>query len=142
MTKAPSYWLKTIGAADWPLADRWPEERPELLKGVRAPSQPTGISSGDRLIYYSAVSQKIFAIARATQDGENVPIAPGPSEARWPYLLPVQVLLAIPTLTLAPSWNALGIPGATMRQHSYVAISDAAYALGWEAIVARTRPEE
>ena len=106
----PNYWLKTIGAADWPLADRWLEERPDLLTGVRAPAQPIGIHSGDRLVYYSAVSQKIFAIARATQDGDNVPMAPGRGEERWPYLIPVQILLAIPTLALAPSWDVFGFP--------------------------------
>jgi hypothetical protein len=140
MPKVPNYWLKTIGAADWPLADHWLEERPDLLGGVRMPTQPTGIRSGDRLVYYSALSQKIFAIARAAQDGDNVPLAPGPGEERWPYLVPVQVLLAIPTLALAPSWDVLRLPGAKMRQHSYVEISEGTYALGWEAIVARTRP--
>jgi hypothetical protein len=140
VSKLPNYWLKTIGAADWPLADRWLEERPDLLTGVRAPAQPIGIHSGNRLVYFSAVSQKIFAIARATQDGDNVPMAPGRGEERWPYLMPVQVLLAVPTLALAPSWDVLGLPVTTMRQHSYVEISDATYALGWEAIVERTRP--
>jgi hypothetical protein len=129
-----------IGAADCPLADRWVEERPELLSGVRTPQQPSGIGLGDRLVYYSAGSQKLFAIARTSQAGENVPMVPGPGEERWPYLIPVQVQLAIPTLRQAPHWGALGMPSTTVQQKSYVELNDDQYRRAWEAIVERTRP--
>jgi hypothetical protein len=138
--KQTTYWLKTIGSTRWPLDDDWIVSRPELLTGVRAPQQPSGIRSGDRLVYYSAVSKRIFAIARASQDGDNVAMAPGPGEDQWPFLLPVQLLLAIPTLKLAPSWDVLDISDATISQKSYVEIDEATYAAGWQAIVDRTSP--
>src|SRR4051794_39515008 len=107
-----SYFLKMVGAADWPLEDRWIDQRSELLYGVRTPRQPQAIRTGDLLVYYAAGAQKLFAIARATQDGSNVPMAPEVGEGRWPYRIPVQMYLAIPTLTLAPSWSVLRLPSS------------------------------
>jgi hypothetical protein len=133
------YWLKMIGASDWPLVDQWVEDRPELLRGVRTPKQPSGISRDDRLVYYSAGSQKLFAIARVSQDGENVAMVPGPGEDRWPYLLPVQVLLAVPTLPLAPHWSVLGLPSTAVQQKSYIELGEDEYQRAWEAITERTR---
>jgi hypothetical protein len=134
------YWLKMIGAADWPLDDAWLEKWPYLLRGVRTPRRPSGIRADDWLVYYSAVSQKLFAIARVSQDGDNVPIVPGPREERWPYLLPVQVLLAIPQLVQAPHWRVLEMPSTTVQQKSYVELNDDQYRRAWEAIVERTQP--
>jgi hypothetical protein len=128
-----------IGASDWPLVDRWLEDRPDLLTGVRTPRQPSGISCDDRLVYYSAVSQKLFAIARVTQDGDNIPMVPGPGEDRWPYLLPVQVQLAVPRLGLAPDWKALGLAVTAVQQKSYSELTGDEYRMAWEAITQRTR---
>ena len=96
-----TYWLKMIGAADNELDDRWIETDPHLLKEVRFPKQPSGIGRGDHLVYYSAGSQKIFAIARAKSSGADAPIVGAKGEGRWPYLLDVQTLLVIPQLALA-----------------------------------------
>ena len=140
MAKQRTYWLKMIGAADWPLADRWVEERPALLSGVRTPRQPSGIAADDRLVYYSAVSQKLFAIARVSQAGDNVPMALAPGEERWPYLLPVQVMLLIPTLPRAPHWSVLEMPSTSVQQKSYVELTDEQYRRAWEAIAAVAAP--
>jgi hypothetical protein len=140
MPKRRTYWLKMIGAADWPLADRWVEERPELLRGVRTPRQPSGIAVDDRFVYYSAGSQKLFAIARVSQAGDNVPMALATGEERWPYLVPVQALLLIPTLSRAPHWSVLELPSATVQQKSYVELTDEQYRRAWEAIAAVAAP--
>jgi hypothetical protein len=138
---APSYFLKMVGAADWPLEDRWIDQRSDLLYGVRTPRQPQSIRSGDVLVYYAAGAQKLFAIARATQDGDNIPLTATVGEGRWPYRIPVQMWLAIPALTLAPSWELLGLPSGTVQQKSYVQINAEQYRAAFEAIVARARAD-
>jgi hypothetical protein len=85
-----------IGAADWPIDDRWIDQRSDLLYEMRTPRQPRAIKSGDLLVYYAAGTQKFFAIARATQDGSNVPESTEPGEHRWPFRIPVQMYLAVP----------------------------------------------
>lgn len=135
-----SYFLKMVGADDWPLEDRWIDQRSDLLYGVGAPRRPRAIKSGDLLVYYAAGAQKLFAIARASQHGVNVPMAAGPGEGRWPFRIPVQVYLAIPTLALAPSWTVLGLPRGKVQQKSYVELSAEHYRLAYDAIVERARP--
>jgi hypothetical protein len=90
-------------------------------------------------VYYSAGSQRLFAIARSTIDGEHAQIVRKLGEERWPYVIPVQVLLLIPTLPLAPDWKVLELPGTAVQQKSYVELTRAQYAAAWTAIVARTR---
>jgi hypothetical protein len=133
-----SYWLKMVGAADNPLEDHWIEQRPQLLRGVRAPWQPSGIKRGDCLVYYSAGTQKLFAIARAKGDGADAPIVGGPGEERWPYLLDVQMLLVIPQLALAPGWSVLSLPSTTVMQKSYVEITAEKYEVAHSAMIERT----
>ena len=135
-----SYFLKMVGAADWPLENRWIDQRIDLLYGVRTPRRPQAISSGDLLVYYAAGAQKLFAIARATQDGENVPMAGDAEEGRWPFRIPVQMYIAIPTLALAPSWSVLELPSSTVQQKSYVQLNAAQYRAAYDAIVERARP--
>lgn len=140
MSVAPNrMWLKMIGAADWPLDDLWIEQVPALLREVRTPRTPSSIGQGDLLIYYAAGSQKIFAIARSTMNGRDALVEHLPSQARWPYLLRVQVLLAIPNLALAPHWRVLEMDSRSVQQKSYVEISTETYRKGWQAIVERTR---
>ena len=135
-----NYWLKMVGAARDPLDNHWIEQSPELLRGVRAPWQPSGIRSDDYLVFYSAGTQKLFAIARSSEDGDNTVIHSAPGQKDWPYLLHIQILLAIPQLSLAPHWSVLGIQPTTVQQKSYIQLTDEQYRLSYEAIVDRTRP--
>jgi hypothetical protein len=136
-----TYWLKMIGAADNELDDRWIETDSHLLKGVRFGQQPSGISRGDHLVYYSAGSQKIFAIARAKSSGAEAPIVGAKGEGRWPYLLDVQTLVVIPQLVLAPHWSVLDIPSSSVQQQSHIEIPAEKYALAHQAIAETGAPE-
>ena len=53
------FWLKMIGAADWPLDNFWISQVPDLLTQVRAPRTPSSIRAGDVLVYYAAGAQKL-----------------------------------------------------------------------------------
>jgi hypothetical protein len=135
-----NYWLKMVGAQRAALEDRWLEARPELLRGVRSPRKPTGIRSDDYLVFYSAGTQKLFAIARSTEDGETSIMESGPGQKDWPYLLHIQVLLAIPQLSLAPHWSVLNMNPTAVQQKSYVAMTDEQYRLAYDAIGGRWTP--
>jgi hypothetical protein len=138
MATARSYWLKMVGASDYQLEDHWIEQRPELLRGIRAPWQPSGIKRGDYLVYYSAGTQKLFAIARAKENGAEAAVVPERGEERWPYRLEVQMLLAIPQLLLAPDWSALGLPSTTVMQKSYVEITAEKFEIAHREMFERT----
>jgi hypothetical protein len=133
-----TYWLKMVGASDYQLEDHWIEQRPELLRAVRAPRCPSGIKRNDYLIYYASGLQKLFAIARAKGNGADATITGGQGEKRWPYLLEVQMLLAIPQLALAPDWSILGLPSTTVTQKSYVEITAETYHVAHQAMTERT----
>lgn len=134
------YFLKMVGAADDPLAERWAEAHPKLLSEVRTPKVPRAIHSGDLLVYYASGHQRLIAIARSTIEGAQALDVAEPGEERWPYVVPVQVLLLIPTITLAPDWEVLGMSSSSIQQQSYVEIKAGTYAKAWEAIVKRTKP--
>jgi len=134
------YWLKMVGAASDRLANNWMEAYPELLREVRSPWRPTGIRSDDILVYYAAGDKRLFAIARATENGDEVLESPKAGQERWPYVLHVQVRLAIPTIAQSPDWDGLGIAGSAVQQKSYIEITPHQYLLAWESIVARTKP--
>lgn len=123
----PNYFLKMIGAADRDLDDRWIESRPELLKQFRTPKQPSSIKRGDIFVYYSAGTQKLFAIARSKINGSDAGMELEKDEERWPYVVPVQVIIAIPQLAFAPHWQVLDLPSSKVQQRSYVTISRESY---------------
>ena len=133
-----NYWLKMIGAADREVGDRWIEARPKLLSEVRFPKRPSGVRRGDYLVYYAAGDQKLFAIARAKGDGADASMSGPKDERRWPFVLEVQLLLAIPQLALAPHWKVLGLPSTTVTQMSHVGITHGQYRIAHAAMVERT----
>jgi hypothetical protein len=133
-----SYWLKMIGAADREVGDRWIEARPNLLHEVRFPKRPSGIKRGDVLVYYAAGDQKLFSIVRAKHDGSECGFGGPEDEARWPHVMEVQTLLAIPQLALAPHWSVLGLPSSTVSQQSHVQINQKQYRTAQAAIAERT----
>ena len=135
-----AYWLKMVGAADDPLDNRWLEANPELLREVRSPWRPSGIKHNDRVVYYAAGEQCLFAIGRSTENGEDCQEVPKKGQERWPWVLHVQIGLAVPTLKQAPHWGVLGIQSSSVQQKSYIEITANQYRLAWEAITAKTKP--
>jgi hypothetical protein len=136
------YHLKALGGQGDPLADRWAENHPELLSNVWATRQPNALQPGNLLVYYAAGAQKVFAIARITQDGATAPLDPLPGGEGRPYRLPVQVVLMIPTLALAPSLNDVGLPIGLVMKTDYAELTDAQYRDCWRALIRRTDPAE
>jgi hypothetical protein len=128
------FWLKMTDAVDDRLDPRWLQTNPELLTQVRSSRRPSGIQRDDLLVYYASSVQKIYAIARMTESGEDVQEDHKPGEERWPWLMHVQVKLAVPDLRMAPSWSVMGIDPHSVTQQPYIEISRAQYRLACEAI--------
>ena len=121
------HWLKAIGHARGPLTERWPEDRPELLRRTGFPRRPR-IVPGDRLVYYASVWRRVFAVVEALE-------LPEPREhPRWPWTIAVEPLLVVPVLDAAPPVEAIGVAARSMSQQSHIRIERAHYERAVEAI--------
>jgi hypothetical protein len=128
------FWLKMTDAVDDRLESRWIETNPELLTEVRSSRRPSGIQRNDLLVYYASSVQKIYAIARMTESGDKVQEDHMPGEERWPWLMHVQVKLAVPDLRMAPSWSVMSIDPHSVSQQPYIEITKTQYRLACKAI--------
>ena len=114
------HWLKAIGHARGPLTERWPEERPELLRRTGFPRRPR-IVPGDRLVYYASLWRPVFAVVEALE-------LPAPREhPRWPWTIAVEPLLVVPVLDAAPPVEAIGVAARSMSQQSHIRIGPEHY---------------
>ena len=114
------HWLKAIGHARGPLTERWPEERPELLRRTGFPRRPR-IEAGDRLVLYASVWRRVFAVVEALE-------LPEPREhPRWPWTIAVEPLLVVPVLDAAPPVEAIGVAARSMSQQSHIRIGPEHY---------------
>ena len=119
MTRA--HWLKAVGHARGPLAEDWLDHRPELLRRTGFPRRPR-IVPGDRLVLYASVWRRVFAVAEATGDPERR------DHPRWPWLVPIETLLVVPTLDAAPPVEAIGVAARSMSQQSHIRLREEHYA--------------
>jgi hypothetical protein len=70
----------------------------------------------------------VFALAEATGD-------PEPREhPRWPWVVPIEALLVIPSLDAAPPVEAIGVAARSMSQQSHIRLRAEHYALAVEAL--------
>jgi hypothetical protein len=127
-----AYWLKAVGHAKGPLAERWLEERPELLLRTGFPRRPR-IAPGDRLVLYASVWRRVFGVVEAIGD-------PEPREhPRWPWTVPIEALLVVPVLDAAPPVEAIGVAARSMSQQSHIRLAPEHYARAVGAIASIAR---
>jgi hypothetical protein len=123
----PGYWLKAVGHAGGPLPERWLEERGALLHRTGFPRRPR-IEPGDRLVLYAAVWRRVFAICEATGEPERR------DHPRWPWTVPIETLLVVPSLDAAPPVEAIGVAARSMSQQSHIRLRAEHYDLAVEAL--------
>jgi hypothetical protein len=123
----PGYWLKAVGHAGGPLPERWLEERGALLHRTGFPRRPR-IEPGDRLVLYAAVWRRVFAICEATGEPERR------DHRRWPWIVPIETLLVVPSLDAAPPVEAIGVAARSMSQQSHIRLRAEHYDLAVEAL--------
>jgi hypothetical protein len=123
----PGYWLKAVGHAGGPLPERWLEERGALLHRTGFPRRPR-IEPGERLVLYAAVWRRVFAICEATGEPERR------DHPRWPWTVPIETLLVVPSLDAAPPVEAIGVAARSMSQQSHIRLRAEHYDLAVEAL--------
>jgi len=121
------HWLKAIGHARGPLTERWPEERPELLRRTGFPRRPR-IEVGDRLVLYASVWRRVFAICEVIGEPEER------DHPRWPWTIAIETLLVVPVLDAAPPVEAIGVAARSMSQQSHIRLRAEHYDLAVEAL--------
>jgi hypothetical protein len=97
------------------LAERWLDERPELLRRTGFPRRPR-IVAGDRLVLYASVWRRVFALCEVIGD----PVAR--DHPRWPWIVEIETLLVVPVLDAAPPVEAIGVAARSMSQQSHIRI--------------------
>ena len=125
------HWLKALGHAGWSLPDAWLEDErgTARLHSTGFPRRPR-ITPGDRLVYYASGWRRVFAIVEAVADPRTV------DHPRWPWVVDVDPLLAVPLLSNAPPVEAIGVAPRSMSQQSHIRLRPEHYERAVEAIAA------
>ena len=113
--------LKAHGTAATPLDDDWLAAGSWLISPGRTafPRRPR-MTSGDRLVLYASVWQRIFGVAEVICE----PTREDPMAARWPWSVQVELLLVVPVLSNAPPLEAIGVAPRSMSQHSHIRLEE------------------
>ncbi|MDQ3722499.1 MAG: hypothetical protein M3376_05395 [Actinomycetota bacterium] len=123
--------LKAHGTGSAPMADHWPAAGSWLIEpGRTAFSRRPRMTSGDRLVLYASVWQRIFGIAEVISE----PTLADPMAARWPWSVQVELLLVVPVLSNAPPVEAIGVAPRSMSQHSHIRLEERHLELAIEAL--------
>jgi hypothetical protein len=121
-------WLKALGHARGPLPARWLEDGSlSSLRRTGFPRRPR-IASGDRLVYYASVWQRVFAIVEAVDEPFTV------EHPRWPWAVAVEPLLVVADLDVAPPVQAIGVFPRSMSQQSHIRLTPEQYERAVEAL--------
>jgi hypothetical protein len=132
------HWLKTLGGEGRPLPAEWIAGAPERLTVTWFPRRPR-MARGDRLVYYAAGWQCIFAAGEVASDGP-LPEGSPTNPTRWPWSVRVHLHLCVPDLTFAPPLDAIGVPPRSLSQHSHIRITPEHYSRAVEALADAARP--
>lgn len=127
----PAVFLKAHGTGDAPMADHWLASGSWLVSPGRTafPRRPR-MTSGDRLVLYASVWQRVFGVAEVL----CAPTLEDPMAARWPWSVQVELLLVVPVLSNAPPVEAIGVAPRSMSQHSHIRLESRHLELAIEAL--------
>ena len=123
--------LKAHGTGARPLPDHWLAAGSSLLAPGRTgfPRRPRMVP-GDRLVLYASGWRRVFGVAEVTgEPTTDAPLAP-----RWPWTVPVELLLVVPVLSNAPPVEAIGVAPRSMSQQSHIRLEQHHLALALEAL--------
>jgi len=113
--------LKAHGTAEKPMTDDWLAGGSWLIDPGRTafPRRPR-MTTGDRLVLYASVWQRIFGVAEVISE----PTSEASVAARWPWSVQVELLLVVPVLSNAPPVQAIGVAPRSMSQHSHIRLEE------------------
>ena len=123
--------LKAHGTGDAPMADHWLAAGSWLVDpGRTAFARRPRMASGDRLVLYASVWQRVFGIAEVISE----PTRTDPMAARWPWSVQVELLVVVPVLSNAPPVEAIGVAPRSTSQHSHIRLEERHLELAIEAL--------
>jgi hypothetical protein len=126
--------LKAHGTGDSPLADRWLHAGSSLVDpGRTAFARRPRMVAGDRLLLYASGWRCVFGVAEVLDEPSTD--APSPADPRrWPWSVPVELLIVVPLLSNAPPLEAIGVAPRSMSQHSHIRVQERHLELALEAL--------
>jgi hypothetical protein len=129
-----SKFLKSVGSADDPVALDWMDSHPRELEHIDFTRMPASIRTGDYLVYYAAVHQKLYGLVEVFSPPEF-----DAQRKRWPYHAAVRPRLIVRDMNRAPSIDVLNVPGErnfrrTVQQRDYAILTEAEYERARDAI--------
>ena len=122
------YWIKCAGTSehpfdtdDWrPRRRAWQAEHGPISAFPRRPR----IERGDRLVNYAVGSARAFGAGRIFLVEEVLSEEPEPgAHPRWPWVVEVQEVVAVPRLSLAPELRDIGVSPRSLSQHSHIGLT-------------------
>lgn len=134
-----SIFLKAHGTGASPLPDRWLESGSSLVEPGRTafPRRPR-MAVGDRLLLYASGWRCVFGVAEVLeQPSTDVPSPADP--ARWPWSVPVELLIVVAQLSNAPPVEAIGVSARSMSQQSHIRLEPRHLELAIEALAGVAR---
>jgi hypothetical protein len=128
--------LKAHGTGTTPLPDHWVAAGSSLVAPGRTgfPRRPR-IGAGDRLVLYASGWRCIFGVAEVSDE----PACDPGRSARWPWSVPVELLLVVPVLSNAPPVEAIGVAPRSMSQQSHIRLEERHLELAFEALAGVAR---
>jgi hypothetical protein len=130
----PAVFLKAHGTGASPLPDRWLRAGSSLVDPGRTafPRRPR-MQAGDRLILYASGWRCVFGVAEVLAEPSTD--APSPADpGRWPWSVPVELLIVVPLLRNAPPVEAIGVAPRSMSQQSHIRLEPRHLELAVEAL--------
>jgi hypothetical protein len=128
---AVKVFLKAHGTGTAPLPDQWLAAGSSLVEPGRTgfPRRPR-MAPGDRLVLYASGWRRIFGVAEVT----GPPEFDAARSKRWPWSVPVELLVVVPVLSNAPPVEAIGVPPRSMSQQSHIRLEERHLELALEAL--------
>ena len=136
-TEAPlstAIFLKGHGTGTAPLPDRWLASGSSLVDPGRTafPRRPR-MAAGDRLLLCAAGWRCVFGVAEVLEEPSTG--APSPADpVRWPWSVPVELLVVVPLLSNAPPVEAISVSARSMSQQSHIRLEPRHLELALEAL--------
>lgn len=120
----PAVFLKAHGTAGSPLPDHWLRAGSSLVDpGRTAFPRRLRMAAGDRLILYASGWRCVFGVAEVLDEPSTD--APSPADpGRWPWSVPVELLVVVPLLSNAPPVEAIGVAPRSMSQQSHIRLEE------------------
>lgn len=131
-------WLKSFGTVGNWMDDDWIISDPSLLHSATFPQTPTGIKSGDKLVYYALGHRRVMAIAEVI----SAPYYAPEVNPAWPGRCDVRMLAIMPFLRNAPLLEDVKVYRdlkLSIRQRSYIRLTGEEYERVVERFLSHSR---